>query len=207
MKKNLIWNNISFAGIFCFFLLFYIAAQLYPGGTHLNPYSEGFDWINNYWCHLLNESAKNGKINIARPVALSATGLICISLIIFQIQFALKLCTSQLRKNVIIFIGAFTMICTSLLCTPLHDIITIISSFSGLVVLILVLFELHLNEYTKLFYWGVFATLLLIFINIIYNTEFLILHLPWLQKVSLVFILFWIIFVNLEIRKKLLSNK
>ncbi|MGB5430515.1 MAG: hypothetical protein WBM94_12640, partial [Eudoraea sp.] len=56
-------------GILIFIGLYIYAASLYPGGSQLDSNSLGFDWMNNYWCNLMNENGMNGLENPARPFA------------------------------------------------------------------------------------------------------------------------------------------
>jgi hypothetical protein len=59
-------------GVILFFLFFIYAASLYPGGTQFDKSTQGFDWVNNYWCELATEEAINGQPNAAMPYAVTA---------------------------------------------------------------------------------------------------------------------------------------
>lgn len=51
------WLLFPPTGILIFFMLYVVAALLYPGGSQADKASTGFSWMNNYWCNLLNEKA------------------------------------------------------------------------------------------------------------------------------------------------------
>ena len=74
-------------GILIFVMLYLVAASLYPGGSSAFPEKDGFDWINSYWCNLTESYAINGKVNTARPYALSGVVILCISLTHFFFLF------------------------------------------------------------------------------------------------------------------------
>jgi hypothetical protein len=61
------------------------ASMLYPGGSQADLQSVGYDWIHNYWCNLMNDQAMNGQSNPAKPFAVVAMVILCLSLLVFFI--------------------------------------------------------------------------------------------------------------------------
>jgi hypothetical protein len=74
-------------GCVLFIILYVVAGLLYPGGSGTDKTSVGYNWTKNYWCNLLNNTAINGQINIAKPVAMTAMVILCISLSFFGYRF------------------------------------------------------------------------------------------------------------------------
>lgn len=69
-QNPLIINTIPFLGIILFSILYYYSSTLYPGGSQADINTIGFDWVNNYWCNLMNEKGMNGELNQARSFAI-----------------------------------------------------------------------------------------------------------------------------------------
>ena len=127
-------DTIPFLGILIFVGLYLFSSILYTGGSQADINSTGFDWIHNYWCNLLNEKGMNGQPNPAKPYAIFATVVLCLSLIVFFIQFAKTFSKSVFWKQIIIVNGALSMSFATLIFTQYHDLMTIVSSIFGLFV-------------------------------------------------------------------------
>lgn len=197
MTKKVDKNNrllqLPVAGSLLFFLLYYIATRYYPGGSHYNTREAGFSWIHNYWCNLLDERSINGMPNTARPIALAAMLVLCVSLAIFWWQFPNH---TRLRKpyrlSIQIF-GSLAMINALLLLTPLnHDLVINISSGFGLLATLGTMIGLYRNGWRLLFYFGLFNLGMVIANNILYYNSGLAEYLPVVQKISFFSFLLWI---------------
>ena len=114
-------NKIPTIGILCYLLLYAYSSTLYPGGSQANLNSEGFDWIHNYWCNLMNETGMNGQVNPARPFSIFALVVLCFSLTVFFIQFADIFSENTFWKNTIKLSGMFSMLSAILIFTRYHD--------------------------------------------------------------------------------------
>jgi len=202
-QKALMINNIPVLGILLFIALFLFASTLYPGGSQDNLHSIGFDWLNNYWCNLMNEKGMNGELNPARPYSILAVIILCFSLMVFFIQFAKIYSQSQFFKRIIKFGGIFSMLFASLIFTSYHDSMTIISSFFGLFVVFGIIQEIYKSSLTNYKTSGIICLLLLGVNNYIYYSHQFIEWLPIIQKVTLLIILLWIIGLNYEVKKKI----
>ena len=77
------WLLVPAAGSVLFLVLYIVAAQFYPGGSQADKAAPGFDWVHNYWCNLMNERAGNGQLSASRPIALSAMGVLCVTMGLF----------------------------------------------------------------------------------------------------------------------------
>lgn len=191
-------------GIILFALLYGYAASLYPGGSQANEHSIGFSWVHNYWCNLLNTQSINGQANHAQPIATTAMAVLCFSLMLFFIQFAQQVVQSLFWKRVISLGGIVTMFSAFFISFPqIHDLMTILSSLSGVFVVIGLIKTIY--QYAKPIYKfsGLGCILLLGLNNAIYYSSYGLYYLPLLQKVTFAFVLLWIIGLNLEmVRKK-----
>lgn len=186
-------------GIILFAIFYIIAANLYPGGSQVNKYSEGFSWTDNYWCTLLNEQAVNGKLNAARPVALAAMFLLCLSLSLFWYIFPQY---SDLNKNTKLMIqisGTLAMSITMFLFTSLHDVVIIVAGFFGIVALLGTFFGLYKNKWHLLLLFGILNLLLIALNNYVYWTNDYIRYLPVIQKISFLSFLIWICCITLNL--------
>ena len=195
--------DIPIIGIVIFGLLYYYASTLYPGGSQANLEVIGYDWINNYWCNLMNENAMNGEVNPARPYAIFAMVSLCISLGVFFYLFAEVLTLNNHWRLWIKGSGAVSMIFAALMFTKYHDLMTTLSSIFGLVAVIGIVKEIYNSKWVLYKLTGILGILLLGINNVIYYSTVFIEWLPLIQKFTFVVILFWVLGVNYEIRKKL----
>jgi hypothetical protein len=147
-RKNIkiIMTRIPLIGILVFLGLYIYSSTLYPGGSQANLNSEGFDWINNYWCNLMNEEGMNGQQNPARPYSILAMVILCASLMVFFIHFSETVPKSKVWKRIIKIGGVLSMVAATLMFSKYHDLMTIISSFFGLFVVIGIIREIYKGE-------------------------------------------------------------
>jgi hypothetical protein len=195
MTQKLI-ATIPTIGICLFVALYVYSAFQYPGGSQANAQSIGFDWIHNYWCNLMDYKAINGDLNPARPFAILASGMLCFSLMVFFLRFAFLLPENKWWKKIISAGGVLSMISASLIFTTYHDLMTIISSVFGGLVVVGVIKELFNSNLTIYKISGIVCLLLLGLNNYIYYSEQLIQILPLLQKITFTCILLWILGLN-----------
>jgi hypothetical protein len=205
IQRNLL-EKLSIAGTLIFSGLYIYSANLYPGGSQADLKSIGFDWVNNYWCDLLNALAMNGQINSARPVAITAMIILCASMSLFFIQFGRKLATSSITKIGIQFGGVISMIFAAFIFTGYHDLMTTLSSVLGGVAVVGIIREVYISAMTFFKWTGVLNIVLLVLNNCIYYSTYLIEYLPLIQKITFVVVLLWIIGLNIKLIKKVDTN-
>ena len=186
-------------GILLFWVLFIYAATLYPGGSQADSNSVGYDWVNNYWCNLLNSHATNGLPNPARPIAITAMIILCLSLIFFFMQFAKKVSQHKNWQNIILYSGSISMLFAVFIFTDYHDLMTTLSSIFGVFAVVGIILEIYRSALNLYKITGVICILLLGMNNFIYYTEIGINYLPLLQKITLAIVLAWVGGVSLEI--------
>ena len=120
-------------GILTFVGLYLVATLYYPGGSQADLHSLGFSWANNYWCNLLNENAMNGMANPARPIAITAMIVLCLSLIIFWYYFPKQVGFEKAARLAIQISAAVSMILVILIFTNLHDSLITAASLIGII--------------------------------------------------------------------------
>lgn len=188
-------------GITLFVLIYIFSAALYPGGSQADLTSEGFDWVHNYWCNLLNTEAMNGRPNPARPYAITATIVLCGSIAIFFYQFsgALEL-TARWRQTIRIS-GLSSMVCAALIFTRWHDLMTTLASMFGLVALAGVIIVLISNKMHAFLRWAALCILLMGVNNYIYYSGYYLVALPLLQKITFLVVLGWVVALSISLRQ------
>ena len=193
---------IPILGILSFISLYFYSTLVYPGGSQESAVSEGFSWIHNYWCNLLNEKAINGKMNPARPAAILAMIILCLSLMVFFILFALRFSEKMFWKWSIILNSILSMGLSVFIFTEHHDLITSLASLFGFFAMIGIVKEIYNSQMHFYKILGLLCILLLGLNNYIYYTEHLIEILPLLQKLTFLFVLTWIIGLSLKLLQK-----
>ena len=188
-------------GILIFIALYLYATSLYPGGSQANKNSMEFSWLHNYWCNLTSEISINGKLNSARPIAISAMAVLCTSLMIFFIQFSQTFTKQLIWKRIISLCGIVSMLSAMFIFTSYHDLMTSISSLFGLLVVIGILKDIYTQQNKTHKIIGIGAIILLAINNLIYYSGVYITYLPLIQKITFAYILLWIMRLNWKIYK------
>jgi hypothetical protein len=181
-------------------LLYFLATLYYPGGSHPDHLSRGFSWTSNYWCNLVDYKAINGEINQARPMAMSAMIILCLSLGVFWNFFPLMYSVKAWVQSLTRFSGLAAMLTGMFLGTLNHDWVINVASVLGSIG------ALGLIYITRKFHWqwlyalGLVNIGLIIMNRVIYDTELLWKYLPIIQKLTFVSVLLWIWMLALRSR-------
>lgn len=196
IRTDIILTWIPFYGICLFVLFYYISASFYPGGSWADKNAAGFSWLNNYFCDLLDEKAKNGQYNSARPVAVISWLVLCLTLSVFWYLIPKLLLISAKAKRIIQFCGIGAMFTASFLFTSLHDIVTHLSGLFGFIALGVTFSGLYKSRFTSFFYTGLFCMVLMglnyyIMLGNVFSN-----HLPVIQKITFLLVLLWIFLLN-----------
>ena len=194
--KKSIWVLTPLFGSLLYALLYVTATLFYPGGSQFNKEAKGFSWMHNYWCNLLNEHAINGQHNPARPIALTAMVLLCITLALFWYIFAGLAGFQKTGRLLIRFSGIASMATGLFLFTAQHDLVINLASLFGLVALAGTLIGLKKLQWTALFRMGLFILLLIAVNNVLYHGGGLIYYLPIVQKITFFYFLLWICLID-----------
>ena len=183
-------------------ILYIYSSSLYPGGSQANVASLGYDWVHNYWCDLMNETAGNGQPNPASPYAVPALIILCLSIMIVFVNFGTKFAKSKIWRRIIQIGGVLAMSCACLIFTPLHNFMIGLASFLGLFVAIGIIKELYQSEMTFYKISGVVCVVLLALNNYIYYSRQWIEVLPLLQKITIGLVIVWLVGLHYKIDEK-----
>ena len=206
IKSQDIWVLTPIFGTLLFIGLYFLATLFYPGGSQVDKNSKGFSWANNYWCNLLNEKAMNGQHNAARPLAMVAMFVLCLTLAVFWYIFPRKIGFKKSSRLVIQIAGGLAMTTGMFLFTDLHDTIVNIASLCGLVATVGTFIGLYKLKWTRLFGLGILNLLLVVLNNILYYGDGLKLFLPVVQKITFLFFLLWICLITLNLYRRQIKN-
>ena len=214
-SKN-IWILIPFIGSVLFVILYVIAAFLYPGGSGADKTATSYSWTNNYWCNLLSEKAINGQANTARPVAVTAMFILCLSLSSFWILFPALTQLKKYHRLLIQVAGTVCMLTSFLLLTSIdHDLVVNTLSAFGLIAMIGTLIALYQQKCPperssragkRLFIFGLFNLMLVALNNYLYHSNEMM-YLPIVQKFSFLSFLVWFCLIDLKLYHKKLKNQ
>ena len=195
--KKLLLHLIPTIGIFAFFILYFISTLYYPGGSYAERDAEGFSWMHNYWCNLLDRESLNGEINNARPWAITATACLCFGIGCFYYLFPKYFEMRKLWKIFIRFVGVLSMCFAIFIFTVYHDQLLNIAGICGGAAFLGTLVALRRNHHFKLLWFGAFSFSLIGVNNYMYYTDVLIEYLPAFQKFSMIVVLLWFVLTNI----------
>jgi hypothetical protein len=194
-----IWLLSPACGIFAYVILYFIATLYYPGGAQFNKNSKGFSWTQNYWCNLLNENGINGQHNSARPIAMIAMLILCVTLIIFWYIFPRQIAFKKITKWIIQISGFIAMSVGMFLFTNLHNGIINIATGFGIIALTGTFIGLRKIRWMKLFWMGTFIIILITLNNFLYYGNGMLYYLPLVQKITFAYFLLWVFLIDINL--------
>jgi len=126
----------------------------------------------------MNEKGMIGQMNTARPYAITAMIILCVSLAIFFIQFAQKFAQNRFWKFTIKVFGILAMTFAVLIYTKYHDLMTTLSSIFGIFVVVGIVWEVYKSKLNLFKIGGIVCVILLGIKNYIYYSGNGIEYLP-----------------------------
>lgn len=183
--------RLAIWGIVLFICLYVLAAMLYPGGIRWSDPTRGFAIRDSYWCDLLAPLSRNQEVNPARPVALAAMMILCVAMAWMWWHLPSQLQRDGRVKQILHWGGIGSMVITTGLITPYHDLVIYLAGFLGLNALFTTLYALQAAGSKGLFVFGLFGAGLCLINFAIYSTEIGLIGLPILQKVTFATMLIW----------------
>jgi len=198
-RKTNAWMMVPVFGIGAFVLLYVAAAWLYPGGSQADKTANGFSWLQNYWCDLLDGTAKNGTTNGGRSVAIVAWFTLCLSLALFWYFLPLLFGAYTRLKTTARCGGVAAMLVAIPLFSPLHDWVIQVAGFFGLLAFVATFIGLFKSKYYGFFYSGLFCGMLMVLNYAIMMSGIYSEYLPLIQKITFGIVLIWILAVNNEL--------
>ena len=184
-------------------MLYVVAALAYPGGSDANTAGDGFSILHNYWCELMDTYAINGQWNPARPIALSAMAILCLSLTFYWYCLPVAFPTFGFRRFAIRAAGITSMLVAPFVFTHRHDAIVMTAGVFGIAAFAVALWEMHRLRSRYLFGLGACALALVLLCYYIFHSEWQLDALPLLQKLAFMFCLIWFGWTSREMRRRL----
>jgi hypothetical protein len=191
------WMLLPLAGSGLFFVLYFLAAAFYPGGSQADAGAKGFSWMHNYWCNLLPQNALNGERNGGRPFAIAGMAVLAIVFISTWLLSARVLLQSKPAQRVMQATAVLSMLPLVFLTTEYHDQLLMLTALFGLVAMGLVYAALYRARKHGLFWFGLFNVLLIAVNNYIYYLAPTRYWLPLVQKFTFLSYLLWICLLSL----------
>ena len=164
--------------------------------------AKGFSWMHNYWCDLLDTHAENGQQNTARPVAIIAMGVLCISIAIFWYYVPRLFVFKPFIKKIIQYTGIMSIGMLVFLQADFHDLVINTAGILGIIAITGTLIGLYKNHSYILFITGLFCLFLFFLNNYIYYTKNGIGYLAIIQKISFFFFLLWFCLLSIQLFQK-----
>ena len=193
---------LPFLGIDLFLLFYIIAAFKYPGGSFAYPSHEGFSFFNNYLCDLLDDQAIIGVENTASTYARLSLAMLCLSIIVIWAYLPKLFSKKSIFHPIIQITGISSMLVTIFLREGVHDPVLRIAGVLGAIALIATFIELYKHQFYKLLIAGIICMALVSTNFYIYETGYLILQLPIIQKITFVCCIGWFLTMMLLIAFK-----
>lgn len=194
---------IPVAGMLLFLIFYAIAAKHYPGGSMVSPGHPGFDFKNNYLCDLMDGYAINGAVNSSSVYARIAFGLLCLSLMLLWYLIPKLFGTKRSVQKLMRLSGMLSMVTALFLASGIHDLITRISGFFGILALIVLCMELFKEGFRKLAILGVLSLLMILANFYIYESESALKLLPLLQKITFLSCIIFFFLLNISLYRQL----
>lgn len=190
------WGLYPAIAIAVYFVLFFVAAEMYPGGSQADLKSTGFSWVHNYWCELMNHEAMNGQPNPGASLAIIAMIFAGSAVGIFFYRLPLYCRATDAQARVIRVSAALTGGSGVLLFGDFHNPALLCFSLAGLITFVTALVILVKNGHRWFFAAGLTAVLLTQINNVMYYLRLGVQHIPWFQKIAIAAALLWVAFMN-----------
>lgn len=184
--------RLALSGIGVYLVLYVVATRYYPGGAPNDATTDGFSWTQNFWCNLLAPRALNGAPNTARPIALTAMTVLCLSLTLFWWVFPLYAALRPAARVLMRAAGILAMGLGACLFAGPHDLLVNLASGAGLIAVIGTFAGLRRMGRHRLFRWGLVLLLLVALNNLCYYNAALFRYLAVVQKITFLYVLGWV---------------
>ncbi len=175
-------------------LLFLVAASKYPGGTSESAGSVGYSWAHNFLSALFQPRALNGAPNLARPIAILATAVLCVGLAALFAILSRRIESRPHGKTIQIG-GIGAAVYSLLVVTPMHNLMVDIGLLFSVATLLAGAHLLYVQGRSFLLGWGLTAVALTLASAVMYFGHLFYGLLPIVQKLGIVVSLGWILSV------------
>lgn len=181
--------------------LFLAAAAVYPGGTAQSTTTVGFRWGENFVCALFGATALNGEHNPARPLAIPALLLMCLSLgtVFWRIS---RRANTRLHRSAIEIGGPGAMAYGVFVVTPIHNLVVNIGTVFLSVALAATTHMLFVQRQRLLAAWGGLCIAQLVLSATLYHLDRLDGLLPLQQKLDWLTLVGWLFAIHYSPRRQ-----
>lgn len=180
-------------GIGLYFILFVYSASKYPGGSRINPEFIGFDWTHNYWCDLMAKQSYNGIKNAARPSAIAAWIIVCLSILCIFLKAVNQFYPTGKWNTIFKITSILSAFIGILSFTDYHDLAVGVCFPFGATTAIALTVGLLKSNMTVFKYSVWFPLILLSASFYSYFTNTALQYLGVLQKISLLVTMAWLV--------------
>ena len=178
MKKD----HLPLFGVFASLLLFALSTARYPGG---------YDWANHSISRLFQPAALNGAENPARPLAVLAMFIFCVSMAVVFKNVSRRGKT-RFHKKMIEIAGIGSMVYAFLVVTPMHDSLVGVALLFFVTAMLVTLHMLYLERHSAMLYAGIICLALSLSNAVMYYGNVLFGFLPIVQKTSVAMWVGWL---------------
>ncbi len=190
------------AGLLAFTCLYVIAAISYPGGSWVDPQSQGFSIRFNYLCDLLDAEAVNGSVNTARYWARAALLILCLSLMYLWYHLPVLTAGPAWNRRFIQLSAAAAFSTLFALGSGTHDITVRIAGVFGGLALLTALWGMWKAGRTGTVLFGIWCFAIFIVNYILYESGAYLRVLPLLQKGTFLSFIAWFLHLNVLLSRQ-----
>tara|TARA_R110001592_G_scaffold366_10_gene2153 strand:+ start:34791 stop:35441 length:651 start_codon:yes stop_codon:yes gene_type:complete len=201
-SNELFLLSLPIFGIGSFVVFYCIAAIHYPGGSWIEPNTNGFSFWNNYLCDLLDIHAINGEPNKGRTFAIIALCLLCAGIFFLWSLLPKLFETKNIIQKIMRVSGYLSIFTIIFLALGNHDIIVRIAGIFAVIAFISCCLELYRAAYKTLFLLGVVCIFTFLSNYYIYETGMFIKALPVIQKITFALYIAWFIGLDIALFRK-----
>ena len=182
MKKD----HLPLFGVFAALVLFALATGRYPGG---------YDWAHHSISALFQPRALNGAENPARPLAVLAILIFCVSMAVVFKSISSR-AKSRFHKTTIEIAGIGSMVYALLVVTPMHNLLVGVALLFFVTAMLATLHMVYLEGRSKMFYAGIVCLALPLCNAVMYYRNVLYGFLPIVQKLAMAMWVGWLFAVQ-----------
>jgi hypothetical protein len=179
-------------GIILSLILYFYAADLYPGGQAFNKSAVGYSHINNFWCDLLDHVTYSGLPNPARPYALTATIILAFSFLFFWFNIPILFLKQNYLAKLVQVCGCLAMIFVSFIFTPYHNSAILFAAAFGFLAFFTTQWGLFKSGERRLLLISILAIIFLMTNFLMWQTEFELPLMARIQKAAFVSFFVWV---------------
>ncbi|MFT4830504.1 MAG: hypothetical protein ACI815_000138 [Psychroserpens sp.] len=198
---------IPLLGMLLFIFFYFKSAFNYPGGSHFSQAEDGYSFLNNYLCDLLDTTSLNGAPNPSKSLARFALFSLCSCLSVLWYYLPKLFKNKGVHLSIIRLAGISAMMITLFLSSTSHDLVIYVAGLIGLLAMVITIVALFRDGYQELFALGIFCLAIFLLNFYIYESGLLIKVLPVIQKITFISFLGWFALLDISLLRKMRTPK